>query len=351
MVALVSAALAVPILATNASVTGSLTTPEGVTLTPQAVAIVTIVDQTAAPEAGVVIGQQRIDGPTAAPIDFSVLYDDTTIDPTHSYALFASIVDGSSTWENAVGEPVITGGPTDGINLVLTALPTPAATIGGTILPPAGTALSPSAVAIAALVKVETGTLVARQVVPVADPANVAFSIGFDPSLIDPAATYVVKGGIVDGATVWQNREGVSAIAAGKAIATVELPVTQAPTGVPVASIAPPPTASPTAAPTATPTPTPTATPTASPDIRSDRDADSDPDANADADPNADANPDPDADANTDPHARRRPPTPTPTPTPDRDADAGPVGRPDTIADHRPRDRDADLPRATHADR
>ena len=226
VVALMSAALAVPILATNASVTGSLTVPEGVTLTPQAVAIVTIVDQTAAPEAGVVIGQERIDGPTAAPIDFSVLYDDTTIDQTHSYALFASIVDGSSTWENAVGEPVITGGPTDGINLVLTALPTPAAAIGGKIVPPAGTTLSPSAVAIAALVKVETGTLVARQVVPVADPANVMFSIGFDPSLIDPAATYVVKGGIVDGATVWQNREGVSAIAGGKAIATVELAVT-----------------------------------------------------------------------------------------------------------------------------
>jgi len=251
MVALVSAALAVPILATNASVTGSLAVPQGVALTRQAVAIVTIADTTAAPDAGVVIGQQRIDGPTAAPIDFSVLYDETAIDQTHSYALFATIVDGSRTWENTVGEPVITGGPTDGINLVLTALPTPAATIGGTILPPAGTALSPSAVAIAALVKVETGTLVARQVIPVADPADVTFSIGFDPTLIDPAATYVVKGGIVDGATVWQNREGVSAIADGKAVATVQLSVTQAPTGVPVASVAPPPTTTPTAAPTA----------------------------------------------------------------------------------------------------
>ena len=49
-----------------------------------------------------------------------------------------------------------------------------------------------------------------------------AFSIGFDPTLIDPA-DYIIKGGIVDGATVWQNREGVSAIAGGKAIATVQL--------------------------------------------------------------------------------------------------------------------------------
>jgi hypothetical protein len=55
-------------------------------------------------------------------------------------------------------------------------------------------------VRIAALIKVETGTLVARQVVPVADPGDLGSRSGFDPSVIDPAATYVVKGGIVDGA-------------------------------------------------------------------------------------------------------------------------------------------------------
>ena len=126
----------------------------------------TIVDQTAAADAGAVIGQQRIDAPAAIPIDFSVLFDAATIDPTHSYALFATIVDGTTTWQNAVGEPVITGGPTKGVALVLTALPSPAAIVGGTILPPAGTIIAPSAVSIAALIKVETGTLVARQTRP-----------------------------------------------------------------------------------------------------------------------------------------------------------------------------------------
>ena len=80
------------------------------------------------------------------PIDFSVLVDADTIDPTHSYALFATIVDGTTTWQNAVGEPVITGGPTKGVALVLTALPSPAAIVGGTILPPADTVIGPSAV-------------------------------------------------------------------------------------------------------------------------------------------------------------------------------------------------------------
>ena len=229
----------------NASVTGSLSYDEQIALTPDAVAIVTIVDQTAAADAGAVIGQQRIDAPAAIPIDFSVLFDAATIDPTHSYALFATIVDGTTTWQNAVGEPVITGGPTKGVDLVLTALPSPAAIVGGTILPPAGTIIAPSAVAIAALIKVETGTLIARQTRPIEDPADLTFSIGYDPALLDPAATYVVKGGVVDGATVLQNREGVTAIEGGAAIGTVQLPVTLAPTGVPVASAPPVPTRDP----------------------------------------------------------------------------------------------------------
>ena len=173
VVALLGAALAVPIAAANASVTGSLSYDEQIALTPDAVAIVTIIDQTAAADAGAVIGQQRIDAPAAIPIDFSVLVDADTIDPTHSYALFATIVDGTTTWQNAVGEPVITGGPTKGIDLVLTALPSPAAIVGGTIAA-AGRddARRPRRSPIAALIKVETGTLVARQTRPVEDPSG-----------------------------------------------------------------------------------------------------------------------------------------------------------------------------------
>ena len=291
LAALTGAVLAVPIAAATSSLTGSITYRERIALTPQAVAIITIVDTTAAPDAGAVIGQQRIDAPAAVPIDFSVLVDASTIDQTHAYALFATIVDGTSTWQNPIGEPVITGGPTSGIALTLASVPaTPAATITGTIVPPAATAIGPAAVSIAALIKVETGTLVARQVRPIPDPANLGFSIGYDPSLIDPGSTYVIKGGIVDGSSAWQNREGVSAISGGKAAGSVTLPVTLASTPVPVASgnpsaspsqsavptvvpTAAPPSGQPTAAasptattaPTATPVPTPTATPVPTP--------------------------------------------------------------------------------------
>ena len=165
VVALASALLAAPTGAANATVTGSLTYTDKVALSPDAVAIITIVDQTAAADAGAIVGQQRIDSPASVPIDFSVLVDAGAIDPTHAYALFASIVDTTRTWENRVGTPVITGGPTNGIGLVLTPVPAkPLATVSGTIVPPSGVKLSSSAVAIAALIKVGTGTLVARQV-------------------------------------------------------------------------------------------------------------------------------------------------------------------------------------------
>ena len=82
-----------------------------------------------------------INGRRAVPIDFSVLVEDVpSIDQTHAYALYATIIDGASTWQNDVGDPVITGGPTKGIDLTLTAVPqAPGAAIGGTIVPPVGT--------------------------------------------------------------------------------------------------------------------------------------------------------------------------------------------------------------------
>ncbi len=256
--ALLSVAFAVPTAAADVSITGSLTYLERVALSPEAVAIVTIVDTTASPDAGAVIGQQRIDAPTGVPIDFSVAVDQDTIDQTHAYALFATISDGSTVWQNRFGEPVITGGPTNAIDLTLPMVaPDPAATVAGTIVPPDGTVLDTSAVAIAALIKVDTGTLIARQVRPVTDAADLSFSIGIEPALIDPTSSYVVKGGIVDGASVWQNRDGVAAIDGGTVAPAISLPVTLAPTGLPGASPlpTPPPSSAPTVPPTAEPSP------------------------------------------------------------------------------------------------
>jgi len=151
---LLAAVLAAPISAATTTVTGSLTLPNGTTaLTPQAVAIVTIVDHTAAQDAGAIVGEQRIDAPGSVPIAFSVLIDDGAIDQTHAYGLYATVVDGTNVWQNAVGVPVVTGGPTSQIDVPLEAVPaSPPATIKGTIEPPEGTRFGPAAVAITALI-------------------------------------------------------------------------------------------------------------------------------------------------------------------------------------------------------
>ena len=154
-------------LAAPAQVTGTLNTAEPVTLGADAVAVITLVDQQAAPSAGVIIGQQRIDGVTL-PADFSVDYDDVDVDPTHSYALFASVVDGDTSYQSVEPIPVITGGPTADVAVHARAA------LGrrdGRRSPARRrarprSALTPDAVSIVALINQDKGTLVARQVIP-----------------------------------------------------------------------------------------------------------------------------------------------------------------------------------------
>ena len=277
IVALSAAALAVPIAAANATVTGALAFQERITLSPDAVAIITIVDQTASPDAGAIIGQQRIDDPGEVPIAFSVLYDAATIDETHAYALFASIVDGDRVWDSGAGIPVITGGPTSGVDVNLTAQSADLPQVTGSIAVPGDGRLTTGAVSIAALIKQETGTLVSRDVRPIVEGDPITFSIPVDPGLIDPAATYVAKAAIVDGPAVWEDRTGAAAIVGGQPVGDIALTVTRAPSDIPAATVPPTPvpsegpTEAPTAAPTETPTeapteaPTPTPTPTATP--------------------------------------------------------------------------------------
>ncbi len=364
-VGLVAALMAVPTSAATTAVTGTLSYAESVTLTPSAVAVVTIVDQTAAADAGAIVGEEWIGAPPTIPIDFSVLIDSATLDPTHAYALFATITDGTNVWQNPHGEPVITGGPVSGIDLVLPAVPATApASITGTIVPPADAAYGPGAVEIASLVKVETGTLVSRQVRPITGPADLAFTIGFDPALIDPTATYVVKGAIVDGAAVWENKEGAPIIQGGKAGGPVSLSVTRVATDLPVVTPAP------SAVPERIGRPVLVAERRAErqservgglvvharPDRDADGHSDSDCDAHADTDADRDSDADPDADSDAHAHADADPDTDAHADAesdrdaqPDRVADGRAIRRPDPDPGHRDH-RDADLSRAVQAD-
>ena len=146
-----------------------------------AVAVVTLIDQTADADAGAIVGEQRIDGIDSAPIAFEVLYDDAAIDPSHSYALFASVVDGADVWNSQEPVPVITGGPKTNVELPVAPAVTYPATIEGGVVRPLAADLSPDAVAIEVLVKEETGT-----VVSVATKPKTPFSVGWSvPSLVN----------------------------------------------------------------------------------------------------------------------------------------------------------------------
>jgi len=114
LVLLALAAPAAPASAAPATVTGTLTIREKVALSPNAVAFVTIVGQQADPSAGGIVGYQRINNATA-PVQFSIPYDTGSINPNQSYAAFGSIIDGSTVYQTFEPVPVITGGPTSGV--------------------------------------------------------------------------------------------------------------------------------------------------------------------------------------------------------------------------------------------
>ena len=301
------AALAAPASAQTGAVTGTITFAEPIDLTPSAVAVVTLVDMTAEPDANVVLGQQRINAPGPVPINFSVLYETDAIVPTHSYAVIASIVDGANSWLNPVPKPVVTGGARSGIDIELTPQPTLPAAAGGTITTASPTALSPDAVAYAVLMNQADGSIVNRFVNVTPGQAPIAFAVFYDPALLKPDATYVVRSAVVDGPTVWEGRQGVVAIDAGTPVPNISVAVTA--TSTPIPAPTPAPTPEPTAEPTETATAEPTETATAEPTET----ATAEPTATPTAEPTATPTPEPTATPTPEPTAT---PTASPSPSP-----------------------------------
>jgi uncharacterized lipoprotein YbaY len=266
--------------AATVALTGTITTEEPVTLSEEAVVVVTIVDQTADPEAGGIIGQQRYDRIGATPVSVLVLFDDARIDPARSYAAFATIVDGDSVWNSALPVPVLTGGPAENVEMPVEPAPDLPAEVTGEIVMQEPMELTDRAVAIAILVKESTGTLVSIDTITsVAGTQPSAFTLGYEPDLLDPAEQYVVRAAIVDGGAVWGATEGAPALGPDVLAAPVEVTVVEGPDAIPAIPPSPQPSVAPTAstspsasatgspspAPSPTPPPSPTSAPTASP--------------------------------------------------------------------------------------
>ena len=366
--ALMVPSLAGSALATTTALGGTITADDGVTWSEDAVAVVTLVDMSAKPEAGAILGQQRIDGPGAAPIDYEVLYDDARVDPKGAYAAYATIVDGDSVYATQLPVPVLTGGPDTGVDLAIAAVPEYPATISGSVTPPAGVSLSPTAVMTEVLVKEATGTPIGVRTIVEPTSGPIPYEIGFEPDLIDPNETYVVKAAIVDEGNVWGAPQGVLAIDNGEAVPTVDVTV-QAVDGIPVDGALPEPSAPPSAPPSSPPTPTveptepapdPSPSPVASPT----------PEPSPSPTPTPEASPTPTPEASPTPHAGSEPdavsvaipdtdpdaiPEPNAHATGDTDSDPDTVPEPDahSHADtdaHSHADPDAHADTNAHAD-
>jgi len=174
----------------QAAVTGTVASKDKSALGPGAVAVVLLVDQQAGQTGGSVVSIQRVAN-AQLPLQFSVAYDSAAIDPSHSYALYASVVDGARTLQTFDPTPVITGGPTSGVTLQVVPLPaTATAKLSGTIVRSDKSALSAQAVAVAALVNQNTGTVEAYQVIPPkARYVNINERVLHVFALLDEAAT------------------------------------------------------------------------------------------------------------------------------------------------------------------
>jgi uncharacterized lipoprotein YbaY len=284
--------LAGPIKASDNLVTGTLIFNEDVLLAPDAIAVVTLTDRSKDATAGTIIGQQRIDGGVGPETPFAVPFDPAAINQKHAYSIYASLISGPNQYQSAAPVPVITGGPTDGlqVEVVAPAYQTPAS-ITGTIALPADTELSEAAVAYAAILNTTTGRLVARQVIASPTVFPIPFEVAFDAALLNPENSYVAAAGVIDGTTLYQTAQPVPlAPGANLALEIVKTATTipgpsasgpplpsastepgESPAATETASTEPsltptrPPRATETPAATPAPTPTPTEAPTATP--------------------------------------------------------------------------------------
>ena len=209
--------------------TGTLSYSEPHTPSAQAVAVVALVDGSAAPTEDTVIAVTRMSDPGSIPISFRLAYDATKIDPNHTYSVQAAIVDGTAAWATAGGSLVITkGNPTSGIPLTLTYRPN---LLKGAVtgdLTGVGIAPSIGAYGVAVLVDPGNGATLGIQYLPTVATVPAPFSVPFDPTTIDQSADYVVQGAIVDGPAKWTNTTGVPAITKGNPLSGLQVVLTSA---------------------------------------------------------------------------------------------------------------------------
>jgi uncharacterized lipoprotein YbaY len=207
-------------------------------LTSDARAVVFLVDVTVGPNAGTVVASVAMKDPGALPIPFQLTYPLSAVAAANEYQVFAGIVDGDSAWATPTGTSVpVPRQQVGGVNLELEYRPdllkgAVTGTISGDGLQPI---TDPDAYGTSILIEASTGETVGFQMIePIAsDP--IPFSAPFNPSTIDQSATYVARGSVWTGTTLWNTPTGVPVITngnpkSGVVLTVVESSVTTNPT-------------------------------------------------------------------------------------------------------------------------
>ena len=181
-------------------------------LSADARAVVFLVDVTIGPNAGTVIASTAIKDPGPQPIAFELAYPFAVVDDANQYQVFAGIVDGDSAWATPTGVGVAGPAARDQRRRPASWSTGPTCSrapvtgsITGTDL---GPITNPDAYGTSILIDTDTGATIGFQMISPIVAQPIPFSAPFDTSTIDPTATYVARGSVWDGTTLWNTPTG-----------------------------------------------------------------------------------------------------------------------------------------------
>jgi len=229
-------------------VTGTLTYKEPHQLSGDAFAVVALVRGSARVTESSIVASEIDRDVTSVPVSFSLDLGSATIDPSSTYTLQATIVDGDNVWVTAHGVPVLTKGNPS--NVAITLAYRPDLLKGAVTGQVTAVGLAPTATAYSMTVLVDpaTGESLGIDVRNIGAGLPAAFSVPYAITDIQPNQDYVVTAEVGDEGQTWRNVAGVPVITNGNPKSGVQIVVT------PVA-VAPSPS------PSATPSPAPSAAP------------------------------------------------------------------------------------------
>jgi uncharacterized lipoprotein YbaY len=228
-------------------VTGTLTYREPYTLTGDAFAVVALVRGSARATESSIVASTIDHDITKVPVSFTLPLAGVTIDPSLTYTIQATIVDGENAWVTAKGVPVLTNGNPSTVAITLEHRPDLLKGAVSGQITAVGVQLSATAYSMAVLIDPVTGESLGIDVQTVADGLPVAFVIGYAITDIKPTNDYVVTAEVGDNGATWRNVAGVPVITNGNPKSGIQVVVTE------VAAPSPSPNPSPSPAPVPVP--------------------------------------------------------------------------------------------------